>query len=212
MSPNFDPGPLEVPYPKVGLAMVGPGMARVGGEAADVIMPHGGIMSDKYMREVMLPAIRTGLARGGRDWSDIEVAASGYLVLYDEEKEIEEKLLGMRQTLSFYGSTRTYHKVLELHGLEELGQKLHALSVQGRWNDMRDAVPIEAIAELAQTCRYDDLPEFVMANREYASRMGVAIPARTPEERERADEIRRRLQALQTPAVPRGLELAPAGA
>ena len=203
MSPNFDPGPLQVPYPKIGLAMVGPGMARVGGEMADVIMPHGGIMSDKYMREVLLPAVGKGLARAGRDWSDIEVAASGYLVLYDDEKEIEEKMLGMRQTLSFYGSTRTYHKVLELHGLEELGQKLHSLSVQGRWNDMREAVPLEAIAELAQTCRYDDLPEFLVKNREYASRMSVAIPAKTPDEQERAADIRRRVQELETPRVPR---------
>lgn len=203
MSPNFDPGPLEVPYPKVGLAMVGPGMARVGGEKADVIMPHGGIMSDKYMREVLLPAVGKGLARSGRDWSDIEVAASGYLVLYEDEKEIEEKMLGMRQTLSFYGSTRTYHKVLELHGLEELGQKLHSLSVQGRWSDMRDAVPLEAIAELAQTCRYDDLPDFLMNHREYASRMSVALPSRTPEEKERATDIRRRIQALKMPGVPR---------
>lgn len=207
MSPNFDPGPLEVPYPKVGLGMVGPGMARLGGERADVIMPHGGIMSDKYMREVMLPAIREGLVRTGRDWSDIEVAASGYLVLYDDEKEIEEKMLGMRQALSFYGSTRTYHGVLELHGLEELGQRLHALSVQGRWSNMRDAVPLEAIAELAQTCKYDDLPEFVMANREYASRMGVAVPSGTPEDRERADDLRRRVRELETPRVPRGLEI-----
>jgi probable F420-dependent oxidoreductase len=210
MSPNFDPGPLDdgVPLPKIGLAMVGPGMAKVGGEQADVIMPHGGIMSDKYMRAVLLPAIRDGLAATGRTWSDIEVAASGYLVLYDDEREVEEKLLAMRQTLSFYGSTRTYHKVLELHGLEELGQKLHGLSVQGRWDEMREAVPIEAIAELAQTCRYDDLPEFVATHREYASRMSVGLPGQTPEDRERAADIRRRLQALETPGVPVGLELA----
>ncbi|MDQ3106828.1 MAG: TIGR03617 family F420-dependent LLM class oxidoreductase [Actinomycetota bacterium] len=207
MSPNFDPGPLDVAYPKIGLAMVGPGMARVGGELADVILPHGGIMSDKYLREVMLPAVRNGLVSSGRSWSDIEIAASGYLVLYDDEKEIEEKLLAMRQTLSFYGSTRTYHKVLELHGLEELGQKLHALSTQGRWDDMREAVPLEAVAELAQTCRYDDLPEFLLAHREYASRSSVVIPARTPDEKERAADIRRRVQALPTPGVPRGLEL-----
>lgn len=78
-----------------------------------------------------------------------DVTARGDLVLYDDEREIEEKLLALRQTLSFYGSTRTYQKVLELHGLEELGQKLHALSVQGRWDEMREAVPMEAIAELA---------------------------------------------------------------
>ncbi|HUP84558.1 MAG TPA: TIGR03617 family F420-dependent LLM class oxidoreductase [Acidimicrobiales bacterium] len=206
MSPNFDPGPLDVPVPKVGLAMVGPGMARVGGAKADVIMPHGGIMSDRYMREVLLPAVGEGLARSGRTWSDIEVAASGYLVLYDDEREIEEKLLGMRRTLSFYGSTRTYHKVLELHGLEELGQKLHALSVQGRWADMEEAVPIEAIAELAQTCRYDDLPDFLATHREYASRLSIAIPATTPVEKERAAELRRQVRALETPGVPRGMD------
>ncbi len=207
MSPNFDPGPIDFPRPKVGMAMVGPGMARVGGERADVIMPHGGIMSDRYMREVLLPSIRKGLQSTQRTWSDVEIAATGYLVLYDDEKEIEQKMLGMRQALSFYGSTRTYHKVLELHGLEELGQKLHSLSLQGRWDEMREAVPIEAIAELSQTCRYDDLPEFLAAHREYASRTNLGIPVRTEEERERAAEIRRSVQQLETPRVPRGLEL-----
>ena len=207
MSPNFDPGPLEVPFPKVGLAMVGPGMARVGGERADVIMPHGGIMSDRYMREVLLPAIRSGLRSSGRGWSDVEIAATGYLILYDDEKEIEQRMLGMRQTLSFYGSTRTYHKVLELHGLEELGQKLHSLSLQGRWDEMREAVPLDAIAELSQTCRYDDLPEFLAANREYASRLNLAIPVHSEEDRERVADIRRRVLELETPRVPRGLEI-----
>jgi probable F420-dependent oxidoreductase len=209
MSPNFDPGPLDdgIPFPKLGLAMVGPGMARVAGEQADVVMPHGGIMSDKYMREVLLPAVRRGLEASGRTWSDIEVTASGYLVLYDEERELEEKFSAMRQTLSFYGSTRTYHKVLELHGLEELGQKLHALSVQGRWDEMREAVPLEAIAELAQTCRYDDLPEFLASQREYAGRLSVALPSTTPEEQERAADLHRRIQQVATTGVPRGLEL-----
>jgi probable F420-dependent oxidoreductase len=207
MSPNFDPGPLEVAYPKIGLAMVGPGMARVAGERADVVMPHGGIMSDRYMREVLLPAVGKGLAATGRTWSDLEIAASGYLVLYDDEREIEEKMLAMRQTLSFYGSTRTYHGVLALHGLEELGQKLHALSVQGRWDEMREAVPLEAIAELAQTCRYDDLPEFLATNREYASRVGIGLPVRDGDDRERMLDLRRRVQALETSGVPRGLEL-----
>ncbi len=205
MSPNFDPGPIDAPFPKIGLAMVGPGMARLAGERADVVMPHGGIMSDKYMREVLLPAVGAGLAATGRTWSDIEIAASGYLVLYDDEREIEEKMMGMRQTLSFYGSTRTYHKVLAVHGLEELGQKLYALSVQGRWDDMREAVPLEAIAELAQTCRYDDLPEFLAEHREYASRIGVGLPMKTPEDRERAADIRSRIQSLDTPKVPKEL-------
>ena len=126
------PGPSSSIGPKVGLAIVGPGMARVTGEVADVAMPHGGIMSDKYMREVLLPGIQTGLERSGRTWADIEVAESGYLILGENDSEIEQKALDMRRTLSFYGSTRTYHKVLALHGLTDLGMKLHALSLRGK--------------------------------------------------------------------------------
>ena len=207
MSPNFDPGPLDTSFPKIGLAMVGPGMGRVGGERADVIMPHGGIMSDRYMREVLLPSVRDGLRSSGRTWADVEVAASGYLILYDDESEIETRMMGMRQALSFYGSTRTYHKVLELHGLEELGQKLHSLSLQGRWEEMRDAVTLDAIAELAQTCRYDDLPRFLADHREYASRFSFLPPGRGAEDSERFDDLRKQLRAVDTPQVPRGLEL-----
>ena len=208
MTPNFNPGPIPYERPKVGLAMVGPGMARVAGEVADVVMPHGGIMSDKYMREVLLPAIRRGLERSGRTWADLDIAESGYLILGETDSEIEQKALGMRRALSFYGATRTYHKVLALHGLEELGMKLHALSLQGKWDEMRDTVTVDDILELAQTSTYDQLPEFLQEHREYASRTSLGLPRETPAQRERFDDVRQRVQALDNPGVPRGLELA----
>ena len=207
MTPNFNPGPIDLPRPKVGLAMVGEGMARVSGEVADVIIPHGGIMSDRYMREVLLPNVRTGLQRAGRNWSDIEISESGYLVIGDDDSEIEQKLLGMRRALSFYGSTRTYHEVLRTHGLEELGQKLHALSLQGKWEEMRDTVTLDDLNELAQTCTYDELPQFLGEHREYASRSGFAMPRGTPAEEERFQDLLAKVQAVETSGVPKGLEL-----
>ena len=207
MTPNFNPGPIAHPCPKVGLAMVGPGMARVAGEVADVVMPHGGIMSDKYMREVLLPAVRDGLVRSGRTWADVEIAESGYLILGENDSEIEQKALGMRRALSFYGSTRTYHKVLALHGLEELGAKLHALSLQGKWEEMRDTVTVDDILALAQTATHDGLPDFLAARREYATRTGLGVPRETPQQEERFQDIRKRVQALRNPGVPAGLEL-----
>ena len=212
MTPNFNPGPIEFDRPKVGLAIVGPGMARVTGEVADIAMPHGGIMSDKYMREVLLPAIREGLERSGRTWDDIEVAESGYLILGENDSEIEQKALGMRRTLSFYGSTRTYHKVLALHGLTDLGMKLHALSLRGKWDEMRDTVTVDDILTLAQTATYDGLPDFFREHREYASRASLGGIAReTPEQEERFRDILARVQAVETPGVPRGMEMSAAG-
>ena len=207
MTPNFNPGPLAYERPPVGLAMVGPGMAGVAGEVADVVMPHGGIMSDKYMRTTLLPRIRSGLIRSGRSWTDVEIGASGYLILGDNDSEIEQQVEEMRRPLSFYGSTRTYHKVLALHGLEELGQKLHTLSLRGKWEEMRETVTPDAILELAQTSTYDALPEFLRAHREYASRISFSMPRETPEQEERFQEILRRIQAVDNPRVPRGLEM-----
>jgi probable F420-dependent oxidoreductase len=208
MTPAFNPGPVEFDRPRVGVAMVGPGMARTAGAVADVILPHGGIMSDRYMREVLLPAVRKGLMDHQRGWSDVEITASGYLVLGDSESEIEQNLLAMRQPLSFYGSTRTYHKVLALHGLEDLGAELHALSLKGKWDQMRETVKLDHLRELAQSCTYDRYPEFLARHREYASRTAFTMPTKTPDQRERFLDLLKRVQALRTPGIPRGLEIA----
>jgi probable F420-dependent oxidoreductase len=205
MTPNFNPGPIEYPRPKIFLAVVGEAMARVAGEVADGVLPHGGIMTDKYMREVMLPNIKIGLDRAGRTWDDIEIAASGYTVYGETEEEIAKGLERLRQPLSFYGSTRTYHHVLELHGLKDLGDELHQLSLRGEWQKMREVISEDALRELAQTTTYDKLPEFVVENREYATRIGFDMPRRTPEENERANEVLNALKGVQTSGAPRGI-------
>lgn len=207
MTPNFNPGPLDVPRPKIYLAVVGDAMARVAGEVADGILPHGGIMTDKYMREVLLPNVKIGLERSGRTWDDIEIAASGYTVYGENDEEIAKGLDSLRQSLSFYGSTRTYHDVLELHGLKYLGDKLHALSLNGEWQKMREVITDDELLELAQVSTYDKMPEFIRANREYAKLMGFGMRMSTPEQRERAADVMKQLQTIENPGVPRGLEM-----
>jgi probable F420-dependent oxidoreductase len=206
MTPNFNPGPIDFPKPKVYLAVVGPAMARVAGEVADGILPHGGIMTDQYMRETVLPNVKIGLERSGRTWDDIDVAASGYLALGENDEQISKALDSFRQPLSFYGSTRSYHHVLRMHGLEDLGMRLHKLSLDGRWQEMREIITEDDLLKLAQTCRYDDYPQFVVNNREYASQMGFGMSTKTPDQQARAAEVMAKLQQVQTPGVPAGLE------
>jgi len=202
MTPNFNPGPIEFPRPKIYLAVVGDAMARVAGEVADGVLPHGGIMTDRYMREVLLPNVKIGLDRSGRTWDDIEIASSGFTVFGANDEEIANGLDGLRQTLSFYGSTRTYHDVLELHGLKYLGDKLHALSLNGEWQRMKEVITDEELLELTQISTFDDLPKFVRQNREYASSMAFGFRAGSPEQ---TQALMKELQAVQTPGIPRGL-------
>ena len=165
MTPTFNPGPIDYPRPKIMVACVGDAMARAAGEVADGVMPHG-FMTDKYMREVVIPNIAIGLKRGGRYWTDIELTGGGFTVFGETEADIERGLERIRQPISFYGSTRSYHEVFELHGLKDLGMQLHELSLKGQWEEMQRVIPESVLRIFAQTSTYDKLPEFVTEHRE----------------------------------------------
>jgi probable F420-dependent oxidoreductase len=205
MTPNFNPGPIEYSDPKIGLALVGDAMARVSGEVADVVMPHG-FMTDKYMREVVLPNVAIGLKRGNRTWNDIEISGGGFTVFGETESEIEQGLERLRQPISFYGSTRSYHEVFEVHELKSLGMQLHEMLLAGKWAEMQKVIPESVLRTFAQTSTYDKLPEFIANKREYASRLGLALPQGTPEQRERSQHIIKEVQKVAVSGVPKGLE------
>jgi hypothetical protein len=63
--------------------------------------------------------------------------------------------------VAFYGSTRSYHGVLEAHGAEDLGNKLHDMSKQGRWSDMAAEIPDDLLHEFAAVAPYKSLAKVV---------------------------------------------------
>jgi probable F420-dependent oxidoreductase len=205
MTPNFNPGPIPSGRPKVFLACVGDAMARVAGEVADGILPHG-FMTDKYMREVVLPNIQVGLKRSNRTWEDVEISGGGFTVFAETESEIEQGLEKIRQPISFYGSTRSYHEVFAVHGLQDLGMQLHTLSLQGKWAEMQQIIPEDVLRTFAQTSTYDKLPEFIRDHREYASRIGLSMPADTPAQRERLRHVLDEVRKVPVTGIPRGME------
>jgi len=146
--------------------------------------------------------------RSGRTWSDIEITGGGFTVFAETESEIEQQLDRIRQPISFYGSTRSYHEIFEVHGLKDFGMQLHSMSLQGKWDDMRNSVTEDIVRTFAQTSTYDKLPDFVREHREYASRIGIGdLPTNTPAERERAKHIINEVRKVEVSGVPRGLEL-----
>ena len=65
MTPFFAPGPNPYGTPKVFLAAVGERMTEVAGEVADGIIIHG-FTTERYVKEVTVPAVERGLAKAGR--------------------------------------------------------------------------------------------------------------------------------------------------
>ncbi len=72
---------------------------------------------------------------------------------------------------------------------------------------MREAITHDDLRKITEVVRWDDLPKFVAEKREYASQIGFAMPVGTPAERERAQDLMKKLQRVATPGVPRGMAM-----
>ena len=118
MTPFFTPTNNDYGAPRVFLAAVGPRMTEVAGEVADGIIIHA-FTTEKYLREVTIPAIERGLEKSGRSRDDFEISYPCFVITGRDEKELAEAKVATKRQIAFYGSTPAYWPVLEAHGQGE---------------------------------------------------------------------------------------------
>ncbi|MFI5054043.1 MAG: LLM class F420-dependent oxidoreductase [Acidimicrobiia bacterium] len=176
MTPNFDPGPNPYGPPKVFLAAVGDHMTEVAGEVADGMILHG-FTTERYVREVTLPALERGFARAGKTRSDFVVSLPVFVVTATTEQGWQAARTAAKQQIAFYGSTPGYRGVLELHGWGEVGVELNQLSRQGEWVAMGDLVTDEILDTFAVVAEPDDLASAMLARfGDVLDRIGFNAP------------------------------------
>jgi probable F420-dependent oxidoreductase len=151
MTPFFNPGPNPHGNPKILLAGVGEHMTEVAGEVADGFLVHG-FTTERYLREVSLPALERGAAKAGKTRADLTVSYPGFVVTGPDDAAVEAADQAVRQQIAFYGSTPAYRPVLELHGWGDLQSELNTLSKRGEWVKMGELITddvLEAFAVVA---------------------------------------------------------------
>lgn len=150
MTPMFTP-PSDFPAPTVLLAAVGEKMTETAGRAADGMLLHP-FTTDRYVREVTLPALARGRTASGAPEGDPEIVGSGFVVTGNTEEEIAGSKTAVRRQIAFYGSTPAYRPVLALHGLGDLADELNRLSKTGdgdKWVTMGDLIDDDTLALFA---------------------------------------------------------------
>ncbi len=105
----------------------------------------------------MEPAIAEGGRREGRESEAVELSTSDFAVAGENKEEVEDQRDKMRAQISFYASTSTYRTVLEVHGWEEVGEKLGRLARDTRWDEMPALVTDEMIAAFAVEAAPDEI-------------------------------------------------------
>ncbi len=131
MTPFFSPPPAPGGPPGIFLAAVGEAMTAVAGEVADGLLVHA-FTTERYLREVTLPALDRGLAAAGRSRGDAEVSLLAMIATGRTDEEMACAVAGIRARIAFYGSTPAYRAVLGRHGWAGLGDELNALSRSDR--------------------------------------------------------------------------------
>ena len=160
MTPDFSPEPTGLPCIPVTIAAVGEAMLRVAGQVADGVRLHP-LCSRRYLEDVCLPNIREGMRRSNRGREHFDVHGGGFIATGPDEATVAGAMERVRRRIGFYGSTRTYLPILALHGLQDLGLKLHRMSVEGRWDAMAAEVPDDAVRIFAACGTYAELPDAI---------------------------------------------------
>ena len=179
LPPFFNPGPSGHADPEVMIAAVGPMMTRVAGEVGDGVLCHA-FSTERYLRDVTVPAIEEGRARSGRTLDGFQVCVGPLVGLCEEDGDPAEPRAAIRSQLAFYGSTAAYRPVLEHHGWEGLQDELAEMSRRGRWTDMASAIDDDVLDAFAIVGTPDAAAaELQRRFGDVADRLVVAFPTGT---------------------------------
>ncbi len=193
MTPDFSPEPTGLPMVPVTVAAVGEAMLRVAGQVGDGVRLHP-LCSRAYLEQVCLPQMMEGMRRSGRSRLNFDVHGGGFVCTGPDDATVAAEMEKARRRIGFYGSTRTYLPILALHGLEDLGAKLHRMSVEGQWDRMGGEVDDDTVRIFAACGTYDTLAKAVDARfGGAADSIDLHFPAGTPAGlmRELVTDIRR---------------------
>lgn len=194
ISPVFNPGPNADGHLPIYVAAVNPYNCRLGGELCEGVRLHS-FNTPRYTREIILPSVEAGAKRAGRKLSDIDIVGACTVVTGRDQGEVERAKGPVKQRIAFYGSTRTYHPVLELHGWGEVGLRLHRLSLEGKWQEMANEISDEMLEEFAIVGTHEELlPKIKERYGGVVSTLGLAI--RGFEEQEQIDRIVEEIKRL----------------
>lgn len=161
MAPFFNPGPLAQPHIPIFIAGVNAQLCLLAGELCEGFHVHP-FHTPKYLAEFILPNIEQGLRKGERSRGDMQLASSVFVIGGDTEEERRRNRELVRQQISFYASTPSYHPVFELHGWKPIAGQLSALAARGRWQEMPALITDAMLAEFAAEGEWAKLPTMLL--------------------------------------------------
>ena len=167
MSPTFTP-PHHAHELRIAMSAVGPRMMSLAGKVCDGLLLHP-LINIPYLETVALPNVAAGLQAGGRDDSRFFVSCSTFMIMGDNDEQLDSMRRRVRARIAFYASTPTYRDVLAAIGYDELHVELGRLARSQQWEAMTELVDDRVLGFFSVEGKPEDMPALVHAR--YGSRI-----------------------------------------
>src|SRR6201998_4814206 len=158
ITPQWSPGPIEAPDPKVDIAAVNPWMLRMAGEVADGVHIHP-LGEPGYINRHAVPNIAKGASKSGRSPSDIALIVPVMTIVGDSDEERAKERELVRASMSFYGSTPNYAFIWDEAGFHGTTARIREKQKAGDFAGMAAQISDEHIAAFATESTWDGLAD-----------------------------------------------------
>jgi probable F420-dependent oxidoreductase len=193
ITPQWSPGKIGVPDPKVDVAAVNPWMLRMAGEVADGVHVHP-IGEPGYLRRHVLPNIAEGAATAGRTAADVDVIVPVMTIVGDTDAERAAERELVRASMSFYGSTPNYAFIWDEAGFDGTTARIRERQKAGDFAGMAAQITDEHLAVFATEATWDGLADALRHTYDgVATRLVLYNALTDPDRIERYGEVARRL-------------------
>lgn len=195
ITPQWSPGPIDVPDPKVDVAAVNPWMLRMAGEVADGVHIHP-LGEPGYLARHVQPGIAQGAAKSGRSPSDIAVIVPAMTVVGDTDEERHNERESVRASLSFYGSTPNYAFIWDEAGFEGTTARIREKQKAGDFSGMAAQITDDHLRVFATESTWDGLADALIDKYAgVATRLVLYNALIDPQRVERYAEVARQVLA-----------------
>ena len=89
------------------------------------------------------------------------MTGGGFVATGPDEAAVKAAAEKTRYRVAFYGSTPAYRGVFDIHGISDLGVKLHEASRRGEWDKMAAMVDDDVLDLFCVRATYDKLPNAI---------------------------------------------------
>ena len=156
MAPFFNPGPISNPAIPIYLAGANPAIFQLAGEFCQGLHAQA-FHTPSYLRQVVLPAVESGLRAAERVRSDFAVTTPVLVVSGSSYEHKGRSARAVREHLAYCAGTPACRRVMSHHGWDTLAEELSAMACSEQWQAMTNNISDEVLNEFAIVAEPEDV-------------------------------------------------------